>query len=74
MAKILPPYIDKACKSAGEKMIFEMFKNESFTKDWIILHSLNLSQHTRRLYGEIDFLLLIPGAGIFVMEVKGGDV
>jgi hypothetical protein len=74
MAKILPQYIDKACKSTGEKMIFEMFKNEPFTNDWIILHSLNLSQHTRRLYGEIDFLLLIPGAGIFVMEVKGGDV
>ncbi|MBM3454261.1 MAG: hypothetical protein FJX80_03845 [Bacteroidetes bacterium] len=74
MIKILPPYIDQSCKSTGEKMIFEMFKNESFTKDWIILHSLNLSQHTRRLYGEIDFLLLIPGAGIFVMEVKGGDV
>ncbi|MFN8244917.1 MAG: NERD domain-containing protein [Ferruginibacter sp.] len=27
-----------------------------------------------RLYGEIDFLILIPGGGIFVMEVKGGDV
>ncbi|RZK02225.1 MAG: hypothetical protein EOO46_18675 [Flavobacterium sp.] len=74
MAKLLPPYIDKSCKSTGEKMIFEMLRNESFTKDWIILHSLNLSQHTRRLYGEIDFLLLIPQAGIFVMEVKGGDV
>lgn len=74
MAKLLPPYIDKSCKSTGEKMIFEIFKNSSFSKDWIILHSLNLSQHTVRLYGEIDFLILIPGGGIFVMEVKGGDV
>jgi len=74
VAKLLPPYIDKSCKSTGEKMIFEIFKNNSFTKDWIILHSLNLSQHTVRLYGEIDFLILIPGGGIFVMEVKGGDV
>lgn len=71
---MLPPYIDKSCKSTGEKMIFDIFKNNSFTKDWIILHSLNLSQHTVRLYGEIDFLILIPGGGIFVMEVKGGDV
>src|SRR3989338_3618968 len=55
-------------------MIFEIFKNNSFTKDWIVLHSLNLSQHTVRLYGEIDFLILIPSSGIFVMEVKGGDV
>lgn len=74
MAKLSPPYIDKDCKSTGEKMIFDMFKKDSFTEDWIVLHSLNLSQHTNRLYGEIDFLLLIPNAGIFVMEVKGGDV
>ena len=74
MAKLLPPYIDKNCKSTGEKMLFDIFKNSPFTKDWIVLHSLNLSQHTVRLYGEIDFLILIPNGGIFVMEVKGGDV
>ncbi|HOG18857.1 MAG TPA: NERD domain-containing protein [Salinivirgaceae bacterium] len=55
-------------------MLFGIFKNSQFTKDWIILHSLNLAQHTKRLYGEIDFLLLIPMGGIYVMEVKGGDV
>lgn len=74
MAKLLPPYIDKSCKSTGEKMLFEIIKNSPFTNDWIVLHSLNLSQHTVRLYGEIDFLILIPGGGIYVMEVKGGDV
>jgi hypothetical protein len=74
MAKLSPPYIDKNCKSTGERMIFDMLKKDSFAEDWIVLHSLNLSQHTQRLYGEIDFLLLIPNAGVFVMEVKGGDV
>ncbi|HVD99971.1 MAG TPA: NERD domain-containing protein/DEAD/DEAH box helicase [Cytophagaceae bacterium] len=74
MARLLPPYVDKSCKSTAEKLIFEIFKNSTFTKDWIVLHSLNLSQHTVRLYGEIDFLILIPGAGIYIMEVKGGDV
>jgi superfamily I DNA/RNA helicase len=74
MAKLSPPYIDKDCKSTGEKMMFDMLKNDCFTKDWIVLHSVNLAQHTKRIYGEIDFLLLIPNAGIFVMEVKGGDV
>ncbi|WP_425391600.1 NERD domain-containing protein [Ekhidna sp.] len=71
---MLPPYIDNYCKSQAEEKLFKIFKNSSFTKDWIILHSLNLSQHVKRLYGEIDFLLLIPDAGIFVLEVKGGDV
>jgi hypothetical protein len=74
MAKVSPPYIDKDCKSSGERMIFDMLKKDSFTEDWIVLHSLNLAQHTKRLYGEIDFLLLIPNAGVFVLEVKGGDV
>lgn len=74
MAKLLPQYIDKNCKSTGERMIFDMLKKDSFTNDWIVLHSLNLAQHSKRLYGEIDFLLLIPNAGVFVMEVKGGDV
>lgn len=55
-------------------MLFDIFKNSSFTNGWIVLHSLNLSQHSRRLYGEIDFLILIPGGGMYVMEVKGGDV
>jgi hypothetical protein len=74
MAKLLPPYIDRSCKSTGEKMLFDIFKNSAFTAEWIILHSLNLSQHTVRLYGEIDFLILIPKGGMFVMEVKAGDV
>jgi len=74
MAKILPPYIDKNCKSSGERMLFDILKNSPFSKDWIVLHSLNLSQHIKRLYGEIDFLILIPEGGVYVMEVKGGDV
>ena len=71
---LLPPYLDKNCKSSGERMVFDILKQNEFTKDWIVLHSLNLSQHVKRLYGEIDFLLLIPNGGIYVMEVKGGDV
>lgn len=74
MIKMIPPYIGKECKSSGERMVFEMFKNEFSTKDWIILHSLNLAVHSKRLYGEIDFLLMIPHGGIFIIEVKGGDV
>jgi hypothetical protein len=74
MTRILPPYVDKSCKSAAEKRIFELFRHAPFAADWIILHSLNLARHVTRLYGEIDFLLLIPGSGIYVMEVKGGDV
>jgi len=74
MAKLLPPYLDINCKSTGEKLLFSIFKEAPFANNWIILHSLNLSQHTKRLYGEIDFLILIPKGGIYIVEVKGGDV
>jgi hypothetical protein len=74
MARMIPPYISPEVKSTGEKQIFELFKNDPVTESWIVLHSLNLSQHTRRLYGEIDFLVLAPGLGIFVLEVKSGEV
>lgn len=74
MSRFLPPYLDKSCKSEGERIIFNRLRDSTITKNWIILHSLNLSEHTKRLYGEIDFLFLIPNGGIFVLEVKGGDV
>jgi hypothetical protein len=74
MARMLPSYIDKSCKSKGEKIIFDLLEKSPFTSGWTVLHSLNLSEHATRLFGEIDFLLLIPGGGIFIVEVKGGDV
>lgn len=74
MARMIPPYISPEIKSTGEKQIFELFKNDPATEDWIVLHSLNLSRHTRRLYGEIDFLVLAPQLGIFALEIKSGEV
>lgn len=74
MAKMLPPYISDEVKSAGEKQIFEFFKNGPGTENWVALHSLGLAKHTKRLYGEIDFLVLAPDLGIFCLEVKSGDI
>lgn len=39
--------------------------------DWTVLHSLDLAGHVRFQRGEADFVLLIPGSGILVVEVKG---
>lgn len=74
MAKMLPPYISDEVKSTGERRVFDLFKNNPGTEDWVVLHSLGLSKHIKRLYGEIDFLVLAPGLGIFCLEVKSGDV
>lgn len=74
MARLIPSYISHDCKSSGEKRIFKMFQSDPAAKDWVVLHSLNLANHTKRLYGEIDFLVLIPEKGIYVLEVKSGNV
>lgn len=74
MARMIPPYISNEVKSTGERQIFDLFKNDPDTKDWVVLHSLGLSQHTKRLYGEIDFVVLASGLGIFCLEVKSGEV
>lgn len=74
MARMLPPYISPQVKSTGEILIFELFKNAPGTEDWVVLHSLGLSRHVKRLYGEIDFIVLAPDLGIFCLEVKSGDI
>src|SRR5690554_4688586 len=74
MAKIIPYYISKKIKSSGERKIFEYLESDSGSKDWVVLHSLNIMQHTSNLYGEIDFVVFAPGKGIFCLEVKSGRV
>jgi hypothetical protein len=41
------------------------------TSSWTVLHSFDIAEHRRRLAGEIDFLCLVPGMGVLVVEVKG---
>ena len=74
MAKMIPPLIGNHVKSNAERIIFNLFNRDPGTDGWVVLHSLGLSHHVKRLYGEIDFLVLAPGKGIYCLEVKGGDV
>ena len=74
MSRMIPPYVSDSVKSTGEKQIFNLFKNDPGTKDWIVLHSLALAKHTKQLYGEIDFVVLAPNLGIFCLEVKSGRI
>lgn len=62
--------------SQAEKRVFDRlraaFANE---QDGVFTayHSLNLTRHAYKRFGEIDFLICCP-QGIFVLEVKGGRV
>ena len=80
MATIIPNYCDT--DSEGEKIVFNALRdNPRETSDWIVIHSQNLKHHTGQPQvaadlnlREIDFLLLIPGSGVILLEVKGGKI
>lgn len=74
MAKMIPPYISVDCKSPGEKLLFDRFRTDPATDDWIVLHSLGIAKHPERLSGEIDFVVVVPGLGVLCLEVKAGNV
>src|SRR5579862_7267029 len=73
MAKMIPPHWhDNTPRS--EQRVFSLLQNDPRTENWVALHSLNLKQSGTQPYGEVDFVVLIPGAGVFCLEVKGGRV
>lgn len=74
MARMIPPYLSADIKSQAERKVFEFLKNDPAASDYTVLHSLGLSRHVKRQYGEIDFLVLAPGEGIFCLEIKGGRI
>jgi hypothetical protein len=74
MASMFPPEFDDSTSSAAEKHVFELIKNDSRTANWLVLHSLGLARRPSGPYGEIDFVVIIPGEGIVCLEVKGGRI
>lgn len=70
MAKMIPAIINPECNSPGEREIFNRLKNDPETRDWIVLHSLDIANHTHQVSGEIDFVIIIPSKGVLCLEVK----
>ena len=74
MAKMIPAQIDDSLVSSGELRVFNLLDNDPDTTSWTVLHSLGLARRKTGPYGEIDFVVIIPGEGIICLEVKGGRV
>jgi len=60
--------------SNGERFLYHRFKNDTATRDYLILHSVFTNHHLTNVSGELDFLVLAPGLGFFAIEVKHGKV
>jgi thymidine kinase len=58
----------------SERRFFVKLAGEPGTEDWIAFHSLGLSSSYTGHFGEIDFVIIIPGRGVVCVEVKGGGV
>lgn len=72
MVRLIPEYVTH-WKSIAEKKLFEQLKNNDLGADYVIFHSLNLSEHLYKHWAEADFVIVSP-KGVFVLEVKGGRV
>jgi len=70
---IIPSHPHKT-NSSAEIRFFKKIQ-ESFIGDngYIAFHSLNLTRHQSKRFGEADFVILCK-YGIFVFEVKGGGI
>lgn len=68
---VLIPDTPATCPN-GERWVFDRFERD-LDDDWVVLHSLGLVAHPKKLWGEIDFVV-ISTKGIFVIEVKGGMI
>ncbi len=70
---LIPDNIEEF-KSNGEKILFLKFKNDISCDKMYVLHSVFTNYHLKNVSGELDFLVLSPGQGIFAIEVKHGRI
>jgi hypothetical protein len=69
MARMMPGYCPQSAPP-GEKQLFAALAESTGTDDWTVLHSLAIADHVRQVEGETDFVVIVPGLGIAVIEVK----
>lgn len=59
-------------KSEGERIVYEALADQ-LPPGWVAWHSLKVLT-SRGREGEGDFTLFVPGRGVLLLEVKGGNV
>lgn len=69
MARMMPAYCPESVPP-GERNLYTALAASADTEDWTVLHSLGIAEHVRQVEGEADFAVIVPGAGILVIEVK----
>jgi hypothetical protein len=67
---MLPPRYTADYTSNGEQWLFDELRTGA-PDDWVVLHSLDIAPGPdARRGGEADFVVIVPGLGAVVLEVK----
>ncbi len=70
MARMIPPTIGDDAPP-GEHAVFAAL--HAAPADWVVFHSLEIARHVSQVQGEADFVVVAPGQGILVIEVKSHE-
>ena len=72
MVRMIP---DSCAEDAppGERDLFDKLRCAPSTEDWVAFHSLNIARHATQVEGEADFVVIVPGRGVLVIEVKSHE-
>src|SRR5579859_6267628 len=70
MARMIPTAVHAGTTSPGEHEVFRRLRDDPGTRDWIVLHSLDIAHHRKQISGEADFLVIVPHKGVLCVEVK----
>lgn len=68
--RMIPPVLDVQT-TGGEKWVYEQLAADESRSEWVVLHSQDIPLHRRQMEGEADFIVVAPGLGVLVVEVKG---
>ncbi|MBD3756804.1 MAG: NERD domain-containing protein [Microbacterium sp.] len=69
MVRMIPAYPREGA-NASERKVFSALEGIQGHDDWVAIHSLGIGRHASAFQGEADFIILAPGQGILVIEVK----
>jgi hypothetical protein len=72
MATMIPGLL-RAGAPPGERTVFDALRDHPGTDGWLVWHGLPIRHHETQIEGEADFVLLVPGEGMLVVEVKSHD-
>ncbi|MBX9471079.1 nuclease-related domain-containing DEAD/DEAH box helicase [Microcella sp.] len=70
MARMIPPTIGDDAPP-GEHAVFAALR--AAPEDWVVFHSLEIAHHVSQVQGEADFVVVAPGHGVLVIEVKSHE-